>query len=464
MMKRIIWLLLFLTFISSRTLAQLDCPAIVEVALDTTRRDCDETMLNEACYGISFIEAEARQEVSNFTFETSGDTVAILDLQSMRLSAMDTEQGTWGIALMEVQANTSDREEEIEGATILLFGDTAIQNAEQLIAIETTQNTPVYQFPDTQSEVLEDIADGTPIIANGLLETNDWIRVWLPQGVAGWLMIDAMTTTEDINTLVKVPVLEAMMPLKTTSTSQYGPMQAFYFESGMNDSPCDEAPESGVLIQTPEGEASVTIWMDEVVVQLEGTVYVQAQEDDLMELYLIDGSAQIEAEEETRTALEGTVITVPLDENLLADGVPSEPQPYSMSDVAVLPTSLLPNPVAAAPPSEWEQGVPVAGTWIFGWNVDQMVCPDGTIVPFEVVDLTTNVSVSGDTMNMLGIPYVQLGTGIYGALYTDEIGNVYQNTVNVSAQDRMIGESVIDFGICTLTAPFFLQLARPDNN
>ena len=34
-------------------------------------------------------------------------------------------------------------------------------------------------------------------------------------------------------------------------------MQAFYFRSGIGDAPCAEAPNSGILIQTPEGRQAL---------------------------------------------------------------------------------------------------------------------------------------------------------------------------------------------------------------
>lgn len=458
-MKQILCLMAILLVVTLAK-AQQDCPEIVEVALESAREGCSDLELNEACYGSSFIEAEARPYIDEFVFLQSGDRADILAIDRMRLSAMDTRAGTWGIALMEVQS----QQDEADGATLLLFGDAALQSSDQLLTVETTQPTQVYAFPQTDSAILETVAINTTIIANGRLETGDWLRVWLPEGAIGWLSAAQMVTPEDLNLLPVIALDQAMIEPEANNSALYGPMQAFYFESGTNDAPCANAPESGMLIQTPEGEASVTIWMDEVVVQLDGTVYVQAQADGDMALYLLEGSAQVEAQDASRTAIAGTVVMVPLDQNLTASGAPSEPAPYDAADLAGLPTDLLPENVSAAAPLEWQEGLPLNGVWMFHWEIEEMLCPDGTRIPFEIIDMTTAVEVEpdGSAMNVLGIRHLRLEQGVYGTLYADEIGNVYQNTIRVTALDQMAGESAIDFGVCQLSAPFTLQLQHPN--
>ena len=47
----------------------------------------------------------------------------------------------------------------------------------------------------------------------------------------------------------------------------YNPMQAFYFQSGV-DAMCPAAPDSGMLIQTPEGVGEVTFLINEVDISL----------------------------------------------------------------------------------------------------------------------------------------------------------------------------------------------------
>src|SRR5690606_39586831 len=101
--------------------------------------------------------------------------------------------------------------------------------------------------------------------------------------------------------------------------------------------PCQEAPNSGLLIQTPEGEAEVTLLMNEANIQLRATAYVQAQAGENMTVYVIEGEATIEADGEERTLISGTSLTVPLNADGEVDGPPTEPEPYDMTQLQALP-------------------------------------------------------------------------------------------------------------------------------
>jgi hypothetical protein len=113
----------------------------------------------------------------------------------------------------------------------------------------------------------------------------------------------------------------------------YTPMQAFYFRSGMRDSPCAEAPESGILIQTPEGTGGVKLVVNEVRIQLNSTVFLQAAPGDALHVNVIEGQATVSALGETQTVTTGTVVNVPIGENLAASGPPGVPEPYTQETI-----------------------------------------------------------------------------------------------------------------------------------
>ena len=58
--------------------------------------------------------------------------------------------------------------------------------------------------------------------------------------------------------------------------SDFTPMQAFYFRSGVGDAGCAEAPESGMLIQTPEGVEEVFLNVNGANMLLGSTAFLQA--------------------------------------------------------------------------------------------------------------------------------------------------------------------------------------------
>jgi len=121
-----------------------------------------------------------------------------------------------------------------------------------------------------------------------------------------------------------VELINAVEPENT----EQPPMQAFYLRSGIGDSPCDEAPESGVLIQTPRGVGMVVLTVNGVDILFGSTVFLQAQPDDALYIYLLDGWATATAFDEERIVPVNSYVTVPLDENLTPSGPPTTPNAY----------------------------------------------------------------------------------------------------------------------------------------
>jgi hypothetical protein len=217
-----------------------------------------------------------------------------------------------------------------------------------------------------------------------------------------------------------------------------------------------------MLIQTPEGEASVTLLIDEVIIELDATAYLQAQPNGELTVYALEGQARVTAMGETRTAVAGQQISVALDEDLNASEAPSEAEAYDLDDLQGLPTTLLPTQVDIAEPLELGAGVPTPGNWLFAWGVTEMACPDGTVFPFETVGIPSTIQVAdgGATILWGGGAYSRSAEGVYTRAYIDSNSNLIQDTLVVNGRDRISGESVIDVAttICTLTVPFSLQL------
>jgi hypothetical protein len=117
----------------------------------------------------------------------------------------------------------------------------------------------------------------------------------------------------------------------------FGPMQAFSFRSGIGDSPCDGAPDSGILIQTPQGARTVHLSVNGVQIDLGSTVYLQAQPGDALYVNVIEGHAILTAQERTQIVPAGTVSAVPLDDSGLASGPPEYPKPYDDERLQTLP-------------------------------------------------------------------------------------------------------------------------------
>lgn len=319
------------------------CPEVVRSALEATDRLCENTGRNQACYGHILLEAQPQPGLSSFAFDQAGDVVDVAAVQSLRLWPMEPDTGVWGVALMRLQADLPTAENA--NVTLLTFGDVQIENAappptetDVTAAVDSFIN--VRRLPSTQAGVVGALAPGQTVKAVERLADNSWIRIELPDsGVFGWVYTPLLEFEGDLNTL---NVVESRMP-------HYRPMQAFYFNSGINDPACAATPTSGMLIQTPEGVGEVSFLINEVNIRIGSTVFFQAQAGEQMTITTVEGYATVTASGVTQSAPAGTELSVPLTEDLTPAGPPSRPQPYNETELQSLPISVLDREIEIAP-------------------------------------------------------------------------------------------------------------------
>jgi hypothetical protein len=178
-------------------------------------------------------------------------------------------------------------------------------------------------------------------------------------------------------TFVLFGAVEIENGVEDTSDSELAPMQAFYFKSGGGDAPCAEAPDSGILVQTPEGARKIEFTVNEVNVTLGSTAYLQAQAGGVMTASVVEGEATVTADGVTVTVPAGNQVTVPLDAQGVADDPPSDPQPYDATKMAVLPFRLLPRAITLTGDSI----IPAEGEWQWtnGTPSQEGECPPGAV-------------------------------------------------------------------------------------
>lgn len=367
-LKTLAFIVLFCAGIAPVVAQALDCPAIVRQALETASAACDGTKRNQACYGNIQLTVQAQDNAPAITFEKPGDTANLTDIKSMQLEQLDAQKNVWGIVLMRVQANLPDTLPG-QNVTFLLFGNVTVTNAggsapvKQPVLLDVTapKKVNIRQSPSTSAAVVGSLDAKTTLKTDGRIEDGSWVRVQLPDSTLGWVFTSLVKVNGDVSTL---EVVDPNAPAATTPT--YGPMQAFYFKTGISDAPCEQAPDSGLLIQTPEGGAEVDLQMNGVNVKLGSTAYVQAQPGGEMTINLIEGKSQVESAGVTRTLPEGTRVRVPLDANLQAAGAPSQVEPYDDSKFQALPTNLLPRKITVAPALTADKvnvSLPTNGLW-----------------------------------------------------------------------------------------------------
>ncbi len=99
------------------------CVDVVAQALQAIGSGCAEMGRNEACYGHVNVQATFREGVEA-QFENNGDIVDVADLESLLTEASDPSSETWGVAILNLQADLPDESED--SVTLVLFGDAEI--------------------------------------------------------------------------------------------------------------------------------------------------------------------------------------------------------------------------------------------------------------------------------------------------------------------------------------------------
>ncbi len=322
------------------------CPALVENALAVTENLCDGIGRNEACYGHTALQAEPQPDIASFTFDTEGDVEPIDQIRTLRLSLMDVDNGLWGVSLLRLQASYLASQPD-DNVTMVLFGGIELENhmtneptLEATVSADSKVN--VRLGPSATDRVIGSVLPGQVITATGRSQDGEWTRIVLPAtGTTGWVANWLITSENDLATLDVVD----------GSAKYYGPMQAFTLNTGPNDTVCDESPGNGLLIQTPEGAAKVTLLINEVDVQVGSTVYFTAEAGSEMAIYVIEGAARVTVDDEVQIARAGTALTVPMDANLAAAGPPTSETAFDVNNpvLQALPLLLLPQEVEVVP-------------------------------------------------------------------------------------------------------------------
>lgn len=323
-------IIVFCLFLTSLTpllsLSQTDtCPTIAEEALSLTTIVCEHIGHNQVCYGNGQAEIDPAPNSDTLIFEEPGDMADLMMVSNLRLHPMNVNTGDWGVALMNLQANLPGTMPG-QGVIFTLFGNVEMMNPTanlMTIDIVSTGNINVRSGPSTNETVKSTLSAGQTIVADGRNDAGDWLRIRLDDGGYGWVYTPLMTIEDDISQL---DILDA-------SHSQ----QAYYFNTGIGDAPCQQAPNSGILVRTPEGVGEISLTLNEVQINLGSTVFMQAAANADMQISVIEGKARVVAFETEQEARSNMRIRIPLDENLSASGPPSPPEACNMNDLQNLP-------------------------------------------------------------------------------------------------------------------------------
>lgn len=316
-------------------LAQEDaCFAAVRTALAATL-NCADIQRDQACYGNGSIKAEGE----DIDFTQAGDVADLRAIDRLILSPADAEREGTSIALLKVQADMLDANPQ-DYLAMLLLGDIEVENrsigAMIDVQVDSETGANVRTEPSTDAQVIRPLIDGQIVRATGRVNNTSWVRVQFDEQV-GWVLSELVRSQDDLNSLPGVETMD--------STLTYGPMQKFDFTSRLDDAPCEGAPDSGVLVQSPEDIEWAHLQTNGVEIRFSGTIFIQAQLGLTMIVNVLEGQAQVTVDDTTQIIDAGRRARVPLDEQGMAAQPPTPQENYDYNRMGYLPVELLPRQI-----------------------------------------------------------------------------------------------------------------------
>lgn len=318
--------------------AYAQCPALQDQALSSVASACAEQAVEAICFGSPTVSLAGLPEDTATGFAQPGDEIAAHGIQWFSVSSEDK---TWGVArlLFEAYAPASL---DSQIAALLAFGDVAIFPSASAapatlldITVAAAQGANLRAEANMDAPVIKTIADRKPLKAVGLSDDGGWVLAFADPETSGWISRDLVQG--DLSSLGIVPAEGADDAL----WSLWSPWQSLDFRSGIDDAPCPGAPASGMLLQTNQFQPPRQFWLNDLPVLLNGVVFLQAQVDAGMSIYVLDGEATITAPDARMVVKSGFSIHVPLGGGADSALAPAAPRAYNYQDMLRLPIDAL---------------------------------------------------------------------------------------------------------------------------
>ncbi len=338
---RLLLLSLILSLLATGATAQnSSCPALQDRAIGSVSSACAEQEINSICFGHPTVSLARLPDVPTGVFAQPGDQIAS---NSVDWFSASSEDKTWGTARILFAAYPPDSL-EAQTAALLAFGDVALFPPPPAsipaplldITVAAAQGANLRAEPNTDAAVIRTVAQRTGLKAVRLNEDGAWIQAYADPEEIGWISRELVAG--DINLLQSAPRDNAGLPL-------WFSWQAFDFRTGIDDAPCAGAAESGLLLQSNRFQPPRQFWLNGLDIRLNGTVFLQAQIDAGMSIYVLDGEASIIVPEARVVVKSGFYAQVPL--SLAEDGsptsaeVPAAPSAYDYGSMLSLPIAAL---------------------------------------------------------------------------------------------------------------------------
>ncbi len=280
MMKYLLSLVLIL--IASGLYADdLSCDVLVDIALISTIDQCSNMGSDLICIGHVGVS-------DGVTILEVGSNLSMNDITSLTSSALDLDNIALGITVMKLIENDNT-------TTLLLFGEAELENLSMGIPSVNVQiSHPTGSFaremPSTEAAVVSPLVAGQSLVATGRLQDSTWIRVAVPNTGTGWVTASVIQIVNEEDDLDDLDIVEADTPIDLI----YRPLHDLNLRTGLNDAPCPQGFESGLLVQTSdEATTTLTLSINGRIVQIMGTTFIQAPTEETVFVTVLEGEASV---------------------------------------------------------------------------------------------------------------------------------------------------------------------------
>ena len=159
------------------------------------------------------------------------------------------------------------------------------------------------------------------------------------QGIWGISLLKLQANLPDTTPGINVTIL-VFGDVEMIQTRGNRRMQAFSLSTGIGPVRCNELPDSGVVIQTPQGVGTVDFSINGVQLALGSTALIRSNEE--MQIALLEGNATVTNADVSEALSAGELTTLPINPDGTITSPPTAPRPYTPDDVRGLPLQLLP--------------------------------------------------------------------------------------------------------------------------
>jgi hypothetical protein len=331
--------------LSARAEERSACRALAEEGIAAAARACAAAGADTACYGHTGVVASSAEGVA---LSNIGQIVPLAQLQGLTTEAASLERGTWGIAVLNIQAGLP---EGAAGVRAALFGDSMLTSAARPEAA-TTKTLPVRTFDDLPVLLRAGASKNFPQIARltfnqeGAADArnaqNTWVRVRLGE-LVGWASVNQIRLDGDIESLPIRDERDILPDFLYTA-----PMQAMTLSNvpPRGKPACSEAA-SGLLLQrsAEAGAAPVRLMVNGVELSfLSATLALRAAPNDNLNVMVIDGVVTVRAFGAEATLADGEMLQVRIGgaNGLTALAAPKEKTRLPFAAVEGVPLTLMP--------------------------------------------------------------------------------------------------------------------------